>query len=464
MLLTKTKTIPGKQQMRVCHVASGTVTASLEIVGMPTIPKGWASEEAGRVKTEMYMPCKAQAVLVPESLQVIALRRLPSLGSMAQIAAPEFGGQPASLLRMGWADQDSLIVLVWEAADAEVVVTVHVALSGASLQHMLHLTPHDPHHPLFTNENVLRAFAASPDDAVAAVAWQSGGPDIHVALLDLACGTQTHLQCPVNRVDRGICYSEGQAKVIEFAWSPGAGFLMVYEYIEGDSDVENWAIFTSPAGVFVGPQAGRQACAGPPVWSSHHPFCLIGPCMDADERPVDSSTMDLSIVPPCHLSYGRGQYVDPWDTYPETSVLVPGTRDLVVFWPGSDFPDCPIQHWTFDSSKGSSVWHDVSGLNRDLAGAFVLSRMAWQLTTKSAAIYALVDFKANGALHLIDAQKHRRLITWTSEQMASMLQGPMSLEYASLAWSFDGNELAVITKTGTAIFSFPFKFAADLGW
>ncbi len=82
---------------------------------------------------EMHMPCKAQAVLVPEALHVVSLRRLPSFDSMARIAAPEFGGQPASLLCMGLADHGGLIVVVWEAADAEVGVTVHSALFWGQL-------------------------------------------------------------------------------------------------------------------------------------------------------------------------------------------------------------------------------------------------------------------------------------------------------------------------------------------
>ncbi len=177
-----------KQQIRVCHVATGTATASLECVGMTMIPK--MAHIVKPYRMDMYMPCKATAVLYPVSLQVVVLRRLPSLDSMAQIAAPEFDGQPARLLCMGWADQDSLIVLVWEAADAGVVVTVHLALSGASLQHMLRLMPHDPHHPALNNGSVLKAFAASLNDPVAAIAWQSGELDIHVALINLACGAQ----------------------------------------------------------------------------------------------------------------------------------------------------------------------------------------------------------------------------------------------------------------------------------
>ncbi len=51
------------QRLRVCHVASATVTASLECAGMPTIPKMIASVEGYNM--EIFMPCKAQAVLVP---------------------------------------------------------------------------------------------------------------------------------------------------------------------------------------------------------------------------------------------------------------------------------------------------------------------------------------------------------------------------------------------------------------
>ncbi len=455
MLLTQSS--PKTQRMRVCHVASGTLTASLECVGIPIIPE--SAQIVKPYRMEMYMPCKATAVLVPESLQVVSLRRLPSLDSMAQIAAPEFGGRPASLLCMGWADHGGLIVVVWEAADAEVVVTVHLALSGASMQQMLHLTPHDPRHPISHNTGILIAFAASPNDPAAAIAWQSGGSNIHVALIDLACGTQKMLQRSVNPYTCGTCYNEVQDEEMEFAWSPGAGFLMVHETTEADGEGQDWAIFTSPAGVFAGPEIGCHGSDDPPMWSSDllHPLCLIGDGLGAPTI----NAMDLSIVPPRPLPYlnssGSGPYKD-FGFDPAYSAFVPGKRDLVVFWPHRRPPDqnCPIQHFTSDSSMGSTVCHDVSGLDRELAGAFAIKRMAWQLTIKSAAIYALVERKHNGALHLIDAQKHRRLITWTSEKMASMLQRPISLGYAFLAWSCDGNELAVITKTGTAILSFSF--------
>ncbi len=427
---------------------------ALKCAGIPTIPQMAHSEEAYRV--EMYMPCKAQAVLVPESRRVISVHRLPSLDSMAQIAAPEFGGQPASLLRMGWADQDSVIVVVWEAADAEVVVTVHLALSGASLQHMLHLTPHDPHQPVSNNENVLKAFATSLYDSIAAIAWQSGGSDIHVALIDLTSGTQRILQRPASRYTRRTRYNEMQDAEMNFAWSPGGKYLMVHEAAEPDGEGQDWTIFTSPAGRFIGPPpSGFHNYDDPPIWSSHHPFCLIG-----DGTGGGTDAMDLSVVPARRLSYLDRTRSSPYSPYenwgfdPARSVFVPGTRDLVIFRPRG-YQKCPIQHWTFDSSLGSTVCHDVLGFNKDLAGAFAVEHMAWQPTLTSAAIYALAERKENGALHLIDAQRHRRLITWPSEQMACMPQGAMSVDNAALAWSPDGKQLAIISRTGTAILSFP---------
>ncbi len=464
MLLTENPQT--KQQMRVCHVASGTVTASSECVGIPTIPKLRDSEEAGRVETDMYMPCKAQAVLVPESLQVVALRRLPSLDSMAQIAAPAFGGRPASLLSMGWADQDSLIVLVWEAADAEVVVTVHLAHSGASLQHMLHLTPHDPRHPAFNDENVLKAFAASPDDPIAAIAWHSGGSDIHVALLDLTCSTQTNLQRPLTHHTPGTCYNEKSDEEMELAWSPGGRYLMVHETADADADADadsdgdadadahDWAIFTSPAGVFLGPEYGCHNYDDPPMWSSDliHPFCLVGNGLGAAKN-----AMDLLIVPPLQLSDLNSSRSGPYylpeycGFHPAFTAFVPGTRDLVVLRTGVYQP--PIQHWTFDSSTASSLSHHVLGLTPDYAAGFAVENMAWQPSIKSAAMYAVAETRGR-CLHLIDAQRHRRLITWTPDKMASMLQEPMSMDQASLAWSHDGKQLAVVSKRGTAILTF----------
>ncbi len=447
MLLTDT--IWERQELRVCHVASGTVTASLECVGIPIIPKMAHSVPA--FPMECYMPCNAQAVLIPESLQVVSLRRLPCLDSMAQIAAPEIGGQSASLLCMGWAGQDSLIVSVWEAADEEVVVTVHLALSGTSLQHMLRLKPHDPQDPIFNDEGVLKAFAASPFDPIAAIAWQSGGSDIHVALLDLTCGTQKILQRPASHHTQGNCYNESQDEELELAWSPGGKYLMVHETSDADGECQDWAIFTSPAGMFVGPNDSFHNYDEPPIWSSHHPFCLIG-----DTWYAAIIAMDLSIVPPRQLPYLNSSSSSPYEDFgfdPACSAFVPGTRNLVIFRPQGH--QHPIQHWTFDSSLGSSACHDVPGFDKELAGAFAVENMAWQPIIKSAAIYALAERKQNGSLHLIDAQRHQRLITWTSDKMTSMLQEPMSMENASLAWSHDGNQLAIISRTGTAILSFP---------
>ncbi len=453
-----------QQQFRVYHVASGRLTASLTCVATPIVQRIVYDVEA--FPTGMYMSCKAQAILVPESLQAVSLCRLLSLTRLARLDAPELSGKPTSLLRMGWADHDHYIVMVWQAVSCEVVVTVHSGSDG-SLHHMLFLKPHDPDRPPMTQGGgtVLKAFTPNPGYPVAAIAWLSGMDEIHVALIDLTCGTQQLLQRPPAwsfemkhiHATNGTRYNEDQNEQMDFAWSPGGRFLMVHErMIADDDDDENWVIFTSPSGKFLGPDCAvynRYAYGQAPIWCSHEPFCPFGGHAGAtlDWLTEPSTQLSLFVSNPDDNS---ADWFDEscFDVDPMLYAFVPGTQDMVHLKQAHGSSN-RVYHWVFDASTGSRVCHDVTGFSPGLGGLSA-KELAWQPTLKSSAIYALAEQKENAGIHLIDARRHRRLVTWTSEGLSSTLQASVSLDFASLAWSQDGKQLAIVTFTCTIILSF----------
>ncbi len=455
-----------QQQIRVYHVASGRLTASLACVATPVVQRLMYLSE--NLSKEMHMSCKAQAVLVPESVQSVSLCRLPSLARLARIDAPKPSGKSTGLLRLGWADDGRCIVMVWQAKSWEVVVTVHSGLDG-SLRRMLRLEPHDPDRPPETEGEcmVLKAFTANPEYPVAAIAWLSGMDDIHVALIDLTCGTQKLLQRPrewsirveQTHANNGTRYNEDRGEDVDFAWSPGGRFLMVHETIDADyadNDDQNWVIFTSPSGEYLGPDCAAyhhdyeydQA----PIWCSHQPFCLV-------DNQGPASTVDLSPAPPKQMSlFASNSVTDSancgeccFDVDPVSCAFVPGTGVMVHLEQSHGPSSIQVYHWEFDPSTGSRVCHDVTGFS---PGRAAVQDLAWQPNLKSAAIYALAEQKERAGIHLIDARRHRRLTTWTSEGLASTLQASVSLDYPSLAWSQDGKQLAIATRSCTIILSF----------
>ena len=50
------------------------------------------------------------------------------------------------------------------------------------------------------------------------------------------------------------------------------------------------------------------------------------------------------------------------------------------------------------------------------------AHMAWHRTLKSAATYTLAEVRKHVAVHLVDAKMHLRLITWSSMELAGILQ------------------------------------------
>ncbi len=126
---------------------------------------------------------------------------------------------------------------------------------------------------------------------------------------------------------------------MDFAWLPGGKYLMVDETTDAGGDGHDWAIFTSPAGVFAGPETGWHNYDELPMWSSDHPFCLIGGGLGATPN-----ALDLSNVPPRLLSYLNSGSSGPFEEFgfdPAYSAFVPGTRDLVVLRP-HDSRHCPV--------------------------------------------------------------------------------------------------------------------------
>ena len=101
------------QQMRVWHVTSGTLTASLGCCRIPTVFRTVDSEEP--CPMDMYVSCKRQTVLIPESLAAVSLCKFPGLARVAQFDSPVVGGEAATLVSLGWAHHGCLIVMVWEA-------------------------------------------------------------------------------------------------------------------------------------------------------------------------------------------------------------------------------------------------------------------------------------------------------------------------------------------------------------
>ncbi len=435
-----------QQQLRTCHVASGTLVASLACFPIPTMGHG----------DDTYVSLEAKAALLPETLQIVSICRLPGLNKIAQITAPEQAAESASLLCMGWADHGRLIVALWQATDSEIVVTVHSGSDGLLL-HMLQYIASPYHASQFSNPHdarMFRAFAANHHEAAAAIAWRKDSFTIGVALIDLTSGTQKLLERPWD----DDTYDWNVKLDMSLGWSPRGQYLMVAAVLgalDPDTAYHDWAIFANPSGELrQGPNAYHSS-QQPPVWSQQHPFCQV-----CDDHGQDVYALDVSTKPAKQLSYfvresplTRQFPCFNVDFHTERCLFVPGTRDAITF--EEDYgPKSAVCHWVFKPDLGRAEPHDVPGFSPELAGSFTAQCVAWQPTVKSAAIYALAEQKANAAIHLIDARRHCRLTTWTSRKLAHIFQEPINLDHASLAWSRDGKQLAINTHSGTAILSF----------
>ncbi len=440
-----------QQQMRTCHVASGTLVASLECYLLPTI--------GNNVHT--YVSLEANAALLPEALQVVSICRLPSLDKVAQINAPKQAAESASLLRMGWADHGRLIVALWQATNVEIVLTVHSGSDGICIHTLQYIAGpyYDSDNPtLFNSEEadlkdaeVFRAFTANHHEPAAAIAWQRDTVTVCVTLIDLTSGSQKLLErsWSIEGCEWHL-YED-----ISLGWSPKGQYLVVAAYAGAhDRAYHDWAIFANPSGELrQGPDAYHSSHY-PPVWSSSHPFCLV--CGDEAQ---DVYALDVSTEPAKQFSYFvcKAPLTEQFpcfnvDFHTERCLFVPGTRDAITF--EEDYgPNSAICHWVFRPDLGRAELHDVPGFSLGLGGSFTAQSVAWQPSLRSAAIYALAEKKANAAIHLIDARRHCRLTTWTSGNLARIFQEPIDLDHPSLAWSCDGKQLAIITQSGTAILS-----------
>ena len=188
----------GKECISVCHVESGTMLASRKC-GFDFM---WGSDPE-QDSAESFVSFEADAVLVPDSLQVISLCRLPSLETVAQLIGPEEAGEATELLSTGWAAQGSLIAAAWLAEDSSMAVTVYSGIDGSLcstifLEH--HIVLQDS--PFFkaglSSKIMFEGLATCPSQPAAAVAWISSRGNF-VILLDLVLGTQTALQRPLKQ-------------------------------------------------------------------------------------------------------------------------------------------------------------------------------------------------------------------------------------------------------------------------
>ncbi len=178
------------QQISVWHVPSGMKRVCLDCFTMTMLDDEHSS-------AEMYVSPELDRVLVPLSLTSLRMCSLPSLEQTASFAGPN--AAPSILLNMGWAANGSLIAVVWHTDDCQWAVTVHSGFDG-SLYRTIYLGEPGKH-------EIFKAFAACPDQPMAAVAWWSG--DTHVVLLDLDAGTILGLQQdaePATGCRGGACF------------------------------------------------------------------------------------------------------------------------------------------------------------------------------------------------------------------------------------------------------------------
>ena len=431
-----------QQAIKVWNVPSAKVTGFRGCAAIPQLPR---HNGEGSVE-EMFVSYEAQAVLVPESLQIVSLCRLPSLDRMAQLACPQVADAPTSLVSMGWAAHGSLIAIAWQAADATIVVTVHSGSDGR-LHHTLEFKPQTPQ--ARPNGGIaLKAFTACPDLPRAAAAWSRGDDYTHFILINLTDGMHTILKRPTTENSAFDYYRGAKGHAVGVAWAPGGRHLIVHE--TADYEGHDWAIFNSSSGAFCGPVQYCPVHDDPPVWSSRGTFCLVR--LELVEVQYESIVLDFSVSPPLQLPYFcKPAHRPPIDVDPGACAFVPGTPDLVQLdhEPGLG---SQIKHWTYNAGTTRSSCHEVPGLT-DLSKFDI----AWHPTLRSAGIYALSENKERAAVHLIDAKRHRRLSTWTYEELSEVLAGSeatFSKGGYLLRWSPDGKKLALANLSGTIILSF----------
>ena len=433
-----------QQQISVYHVASGTATRSRACFFLPDVdgPDGEAS-------TERYVTSGANAALVPASSRGVILCRLPGLEQVAHLVSPVVAGVPTTLVSMGWAAQGCLIAIAWLTSAKGMAVTVHSGSDG-QLLHTLHPKPRTLRELRW---GVIRfqAFGLCPDQPAAAVAWTINAHSF-VYLLSLTRATCTPLKRPTVNAS-GHCYCAKSAKWYDFHWAPRGRHLMVHEIAGLTFETQDWAMFATASGEWCGLPSNPHRVDDPPVWSSDGTLCLLG---------KGASVLDLSANPPVEL-FHFGCLPEVQDIpKPDRCAFVPGTKHLVQFMVDLH-ADCsrscwvwdPIDHWVYNASTRRSMRHTVPGL-RGNPDKLLKSDMAWHSTLKApaASLYAVAERSRKAAVHLIDAGRHERLVTWTSGDLAAILQEPSSLGAPCIAWSPCGQMLAIVNCTGTVIISF----------
>ena len=437
----------GEERISVCHVESGNQIACLDCMTMPR----WFGGEIAACEAGMYISSKAGGVLVPESPQAVSLCRLPSLEKVAQLVSPEVANvndAPTELYSMGWAGHGSHIAIAWHAwCDRRKVVTIHSGCDG-SLLHTLRV-------PLSRYEDTwwCMDFTVCPDQPLAAAAWRSDDADI--ILMHLATGTLTGLLRPHN--SSWICFDgedgyEGDepmregGRMVELIWAPGGQHVMMHEHLGSNED---WNIYTVP-GEWCGPQGHAVALSVPPVWSSTGSLCIVS---DATR----THALDFTASPPVEVPYFDCNFrISDFALDTTHFAFVPGTQNLVQFEGDCNSkqqsPGTAVHHWVYNASAGRSLHCEVPGVGLEPKGSMMAASVAWHPSMESAAVYAVAEQGANVAVHLIDARRHCRLITWTCKELESILVQPCHPTFS--AWSQDGKKLALVNYRGTVILKF----------
>ncbi len=404
------------QQISVWHVPSGMKRKCLDCAGIPTL--------GDEPSADTYVSLGAHRVLVPVTVQSVTLCSLPSLAQTGRFEGSEAAVEPSFLVCMGWAANGSLIAVVWLTSDCRGAVTVHSGFD-LSLYRTIYLGDPD-------KDKSFQAFAACPDQPTAAVAWSSD--DVHdTTLLNLDAGTTFALQHGAEEEPAS------SARVTDIFWGPKGKHLVVRQ--GGDCAIPDWNIFAIPSGRWCAGGPGLYSFHDPPVWTSEGDLCLT-------EGTV--TLLDLSADQPVDVAYYRKEPIAEPDWSPSRCSFAPVTQNVVILQDDLHV-DSPISHWVYDVSTGSSERHPVSGLGQHLARWYSNINMAWHPTLKSVPVYALTEDNNRAAVHLIDAQKHCLLITWSSSELAGILQEASCVGSASIAWSPDGKRLAIVNLSGTII-------------
>ena len=420
------------QSISVQHVASRRQTGSL---GRSYISPARESSHIEDTQTTL-VSCKADRMLVPGWLEDVGLHELPSLRRLAQLNGPVVDGLAARYLRMDWAAGGSLATIAWYASWRGIAVTVHCSCDG-SLQHTLQLHLYDPHsivHPACS----IHAFAACPHQPAAAVAYKCGLL-VRVILMNLATGTHTFLRRPHHN-DRHR-YGTPDSRTFEFVWPSQGQRLAVQEATLIPKHELDWSIFGVPCGAWCGTLPTSGDVEDLLVWSLKGNLCLSG---------HQSHATDLSVDPPNELrNFFRHADGEPAKRPDGHLAFVPGTRHMVEVCKAY-FLRTSISHWVYNDETQSSSRHV---LPQSSGCCFDARSIAWHPMLRGAAIYAVVDV-SKPAVQLISARDNQCLMTWMPKQLAGIPAESFSRNPPRLAWSPDGNKLAISNASGAVILRF----------